>query len=201
MKKLSETKRQAILDAATQVFREVGFERASMSEICARVGGSKATLYNYYPSKAKLFFEVMLRNTESDLDAIYSTLEPATKDVAATLRRYGEKVLDLAYSPEILAARRLSYAEAGRFDIGRMVYEGACVRAEDRVSAFLAEAMRRGLLRKTDPRVAANHLMALLEAELLQRLLYHLVDAVDAKTIRGIVRRAIEVFMGGYAAR
>ena len=200
MKKLSETKREAILEAAARLFREVGFERASMSEICARVGGSKATLYNYFPSKAVLFFEVMLKKTEPDLDAAYAVLDPETKDVAATLRRYGEKVIGLAYSSEILAARRLSYAEAGRFDIGRKIYEGACARAEARIAAFLGAAMRRGRLRKADPRIAANHLLALLEAELLQRVLYHMLDALDPKAIRGIVRRAIAVFMGGYGA-
>jgi AcrR family transcriptional regulator len=55
MKTKTESKRQAILTAAAEVFREVGFERASMSEIRARIGGSKATLYNYFPSKEKLF--------------------------------------------------------------------------------------------------------------------------------------------------
>jgi AcrR family transcriptional regulator len=49
MKTKTEGKRLAILKAAADVFREVGFERASMSEIRARIGGSKATLYNYFP--------------------------------------------------------------------------------------------------------------------------------------------------------
>ncbi len=56
MKTKTESKRQAILKAAADVFRDVGFERASMEEIRARIGGSKATLYNYFPSKEKLFF-------------------------------------------------------------------------------------------------------------------------------------------------
>lgn len=59
MKKKTETKSQAIVDIAAEVFREMGFQRASMSEICRRVGGSKATIYSYFPSKELLFFEVM----------------------------------------------------------------------------------------------------------------------------------------------
>ena len=43
--KKSEARRQAILDAATDVFHESGFDRASMSDICNRVGYSKATVY------------------------------------------------------------------------------------------------------------------------------------------------------------
>ncbi|CAG1012445.1 partial putative HTH-type transcriptional regulator YvdT, partial [Anaerolineales bacterium] len=59
MAKKSDTKRQHILAVAAEAFQEYGFERTSMSEICARVGGSKATLYNYFSSKDELFFEVM----------------------------------------------------------------------------------------------------------------------------------------------
>ena len=44
MKKRTEEKREAILDAATAVFRELGFHNASMNAIAARLGGSKMTL-------------------------------------------------------------------------------------------------------------------------------------------------------------
>ena len=47
MKTKTESKRQAILKGAAEVFREVGFERASMSDIRARFGagsGARAEL-------------------------------------------------------------------------------------------------------------------------------------------------------------
>ena len=56
MRVKTEAKRQHIVDVAAQAFRELGFEGASMAEICARVGGSKATLYNYFASKEELLF-------------------------------------------------------------------------------------------------------------------------------------------------
>ena len=40
MKTKTEAKRLAILKAAAEVFRQTGFERASMAEIQKRVGGS-----------------------------------------------------------------------------------------------------------------------------------------------------------------
>src|SRR5437879_1517334 len=50
-----DSRREAILDVATEVFLEVGYSCASMSTIAARVGGSKGTLYNYFKSKEELF--------------------------------------------------------------------------------------------------------------------------------------------------
>src|SRR5690606_17572224 len=60
MRSKSEARRDAILAVALEVFREVGFDAASMSQISARVGGSKATLYNYFASKEELLLEAML---------------------------------------------------------------------------------------------------------------------------------------------
>ena len=60
MRVKTEGRRQVIIDAALEVFKEVGYERASMAEISARAGGSKATLYNYFKSKEELFSAAML---------------------------------------------------------------------------------------------------------------------------------------------
>ena len=40
-----------MLDIARAAFLREGYAAASMSEIAAKVGGSKATLYSYFPSK------------------------------------------------------------------------------------------------------------------------------------------------------
>ncbi len=64
MRVKTEERRQAIIEKAREVFQEEGFDRASMSEIAARVGGSKATLYSYFKSKEELFVAVMKGSTE-----------------------------------------------------------------------------------------------------------------------------------------
>jgi AcrR family transcriptional regulator len=47
-------KKSVIVRIAAEMFDELGYERASMSAIAARVGGSKATLYRYFMSKEEL---------------------------------------------------------------------------------------------------------------------------------------------------
>ena len=44
-------RRELILDVASEVFLKEGYAATSMSEIAARLGGSKGTLYNYLKSK------------------------------------------------------------------------------------------------------------------------------------------------------
>ena len=201
MKTKTELKRQAILKAAADVFREVGFERASMSEIRARIGGSKATLYNYFPSKEKLFFEVMYQAKELELGAITAALNSDAEDLKQELLRFGQKLVPALYSPEAIAIRRLAIAELGHSDIGKLVFEGSMVPIEKQVAEFLRKAMKRGMLRTTDPRIAAVHLLSLLESELLQRVLLGVMDSVKPEAAKGAVRRAVEVFLSGYERR
>src|SRR6202000_433727 len=47
--------RQAILDAARAVFREMGFEAATVRDIIRRTGLSVGAFYNYYRSKEEVF--------------------------------------------------------------------------------------------------------------------------------------------------
>jgi AcrR family transcriptional regulator len=201
VKTKTEAKRQEILQAAAEVFREVGFERASMSEIRARVGGSKATLYNYFPSKEKLFFEVMYQATERGLVEITGTLDPEAQDVRQELLRFGQTLLPVLYSPGAIALRRLAIAESGQSEIGKVVFEGATLPMERHVAEFLRRAMKRGMLRSADAKIAAMHLFSLLEAEVLQRVLLGVEVSLKPDALRAAVRRAVEVFLSGYEPR
>ena len=47
--------RQAILDAAREVFGELGYEAATVRDIIRRTGLAAGTFYNYYRSKEEVF--------------------------------------------------------------------------------------------------------------------------------------------------
>lgn len=96
MRTKSSAKRQAILDVAAQVFRQLGFEGASMGEIRARVGGSKATLYNYFSSKEELFFEVIFSSIAEEFETTHAYLDP-NENIAEALTIFGEGLLRSLY--------------------------------------------------------------------------------------------------------
>ena len=198
MKKKTEEKRKEILDTAAEVFRELGFERTSMSEICARVGGSKATLYNYFPSKEELFFEVMFSSSEEEFQTVHAAIDTNAADIGRALRHFGEQLLAFLYSPRIRAERHLAVSEAGRTNLGRLVYERGVLRSQNLMADFLRQAMRQGKLRHADAEVATRHLYSLIESELLDRFLFQLLGDVDAAEIRRVTRRAVDVFMAAY---
>lgn len=198
MRKKTETKRQAILDVAADLFRESGFERASMSELCLRVGGSKATLYNYFSSKEEVFAEVLMQATEAQFQATHEALDPTLQDITQAFERFGQGLLILLYSPQVQAARRLVVSEIVRSDLGRTCYERGHARSTVEVAEFLQQAMDQGKLRQADPRIAGLHLKGLLEAEWIDRFMFQMLDQVDPQQIAASVKRAVAVFMAAY---
>ena len=54
-----EVKRQAILDAALEVFSEKGYAATRLDDVAARAGIAKGTIYLYVSSKQELFEELV----------------------------------------------------------------------------------------------------------------------------------------------
>ena len=199
MRTKTEEKRQAILDVAAATFGELGFERSSMSEICTRLGSSKATLYNYFPSKEALFVEVMFQASETDFLNTMQSLQAGDADVAQTLRNFGRRLLGLLYSPNVMAVRRLLVAEGDRASIGQRCYEHGPRRSHASVAAFLDQAMQQGLLRTDCTMLATRHLHALLESELITRFMFQHEPLPSTQEIAQCCDRAVEAFMRLYA--
>lgn len=197
--KKSDSKRQAILDMAYSLFRAHGFEKTSMTEISARVGGSKATLYSYFASKEELFVECVMSVLQNYMSETLKHLDTAGSDPAGALVKFGASVLRFICSPEQVEVRRMMIAEAVRSGTGKLFFDKlAALRAQ--VSAFLLECMSAGTLRDDDPELAADHLGALLEAEVLEPLLLRVRDdSPQEEEIERAAVRAIATFLRAYA--
>jgi len=199
--KKSEARRQAILDAATGVFHASGFDRASMSDICNRVGYSKATVYGYFKSKEELLLAIATEAAETEFAAAQVAMgalaQPAA-DLAAALDGFGRRYLAFTCSPEALAMRRLILAEAGRLGLGNQCYDLGPARITAALAALLHEAMDAGQLREAGSMLAARHLKALLDAEWGERLLFQTAEAPTPEQIDGAAQRAVATFMAAY---
>ena len=198
MRKKSDEKRQSILAIAYELFIANGFEKTSMAEISARMGGSKGTLYGYFVSKAELFAECVLDAADRHVGDIFSTLLDESLDFGTALQRFGEDVIRLFCSPELVALRRLMIAEAVRSETGPLFQKKLMAR-QDNVVAALAKAMDNGSLVQDDPVLAAVQLRALLEAEVFEPRLLCLCDpSLDEETIKAAAERAVRTFLRAY---
>jgi AcrR family transcriptional regulator len=197
--KKSEARRQAILDAAAAVFAEWGYDRASMSDICARVGYSKATLYSYFGSKEALFLELVAETTQAALDATQAALAEPQTSVAATLEHFARGYLAHSFSPQVAMLRRLLVAHAGRPGFEARFHDLGTARGAAALARFLRTAMDAGHLREADHGRAALHLKALLEAEWSERYLLETPPALNPEQIERTATIGVATFMTAYA--
>ncbi|QRX90733.1 TetR/AcrR family transcriptional regulator [Streptomyces noursei] len=63
----AQSTRRLLLDAASELFAERGYERATVRDIAARAGVNQALLFRYFGSKKALFGEVMARGGHEQL--------------------------------------------------------------------------------------------------------------------------------------
>jgi AcrR family transcriptional regulator len=62
-------KKQAILDAAAELFAEAGYANVKMMDIAKACGASKSMLYHYFTKKEDVLFAIMKEQIESHLHA------------------------------------------------------------------------------------------------------------------------------------
>ncbi|PBK55093.1 TetR family transcriptional regulator [Pseudomonas syringae pv. actinidiae] len=207
MKVRTEARSEAIIDAAASVFLEMGYERASMNEVTKRMGGSKATIYSYFPSKEELFIAVVNRLATAHLaDAVSELTTYNGADTNAELRklftRFGERMLMMLINDDnALAVYRMVVAESGHSAIGMMFYDSGPRECLQTVTALMTAAMQRGQLRETDPHVAALQLTSLLTAETDIRLYQQTPERLSVEQISAMVERAVDTFMLGMEKR
>ena len=194
-----DLRRQAILDIARETFLREGYASASMSAIGAKAGGSKATLYTYFPSKADLFAAVMADMCGRSRLEITSEADSAA-DLPTALRRLGSTYLRILLSDDVITLHRLVVAESQRFpELGQALYEvgpqlGKATLAE-RLQAFIDS----GEMRPCDPLRAAGQFFELCLSGLYRRRLWNIAQPITEADLAGNVSSAVDVFLRGYA--
>ncbi|MDT8759328.1 TetR/AcrR family transcriptional regulator C-terminal domain-containing protein [Sphingomonas psychrotolerans] len=192
-----EERRLAILDVAKRAFLESGYSAASMSAISAELGGSKGTLWNYFPSKEELFAAVLEHATAAYRQQLNDLLAPSA-DLWTTVVTFCRSFITKITSPEAVRLHRLIAAEAGRFpELGEIFYRRAPEPTLRILAEFFAGQMAAGHMRADDPAVAARALACLCMGGLHQRVIWGIaeptVDAVESET-----HAAADVFAHAY---
>lgn len=204
MKTLTNERRQAIIDTAADLFQEMGYERTSMNEVARRVGGSKATLYNYFASKEALFEIVVRTYSTHFLNTAASELSSYGDGVMTfeqKLTRFGERTMEVLLTDnKALRIYRCVLAEAGKSDIGELFRAAGLQESIAKLAELMSLAMRRGELVSGDPMIRALQFTALLKAEVDSRLLERTPEPWSITQVENIVARGVQLFLYGAAA-
>jgi len=163
-----EDRRQAILEAAREVFLERGYAETNIDAVVERAGASKATVYALFGNKDGLFNAVTtLCGTQ--FAAVVEGVEISSSP-AENLRRLARTYCKGAFHPTTLAMYRLAVGESGRrpdsgdvfYRLGPRVIIGA-------VAKFFRECAEKGVIETSDPEQLADCFLAALRGTLFNR--------------------------------
>jgi AcrR family transcriptional regulator len=194
------SKRRQILDGASKVFMDLGFDGASMGEIARAAGVSKGTLYVYFADKNRLFEAIVEEETiEQSRLAFHFNPE---RDIVTTLREFGLAYIQLLCRPGGGSAIRTVMAIAERMpEVGRRYYEQVLEKNIERFSGYLEARMKTGEIVIGDFEHAASQFMLLCQASLFLPQLFQAAPAPSLERMTEVVESATQMFLAAYGPR
>ena len=191
------SKRRQILDGASKVFMDLGFDGASMGEIARAAGVSKGTLYVYFADKSRLF-EAIVEEEALGRGQVRFNFDPE-RDVTTTLLEFGQALIEMLCRPGGGSATRTVMAIAERMpDVGRRFYNNVIAYSIERLAAYLEARARLGDLAIEDYQLAATQFMELCKASLFLPFIFQAAPAPSPERIADVVASATRMFLAAY---
>jgi AcrR family transcriptional regulator len=195
----TDEKRQEIVRAAAELFEEHGFDRASMSMISERVGGSKATLYGYFKSKEELLRAVLIYDISEETDRLMGQFL-GSKDLREGLVNMGIAFLTRRLSSMPVANIRMVATQPAGSTVGKEFYHNVLRPAWGRLARRFELMMDDGILRRADPWVAAMHWKGLNEWDMFERRLLGALAGPNPQEVKKAATAAADAFLTIYGA-
>jgi AcrR family transcriptional regulator len=193
----TEEKRDEIIRIATELFEKFGFERCSMAALSERVGGSKATLYGYFPSKEDLLRAVLDCEVAKDADHVIRDF-PAKEDLRESLILLGTAYLNKRMSPLPLANIRMVANQPAGSTMGKDFYLNIIRPNFHRLADKFQELIEQGKLKRADPEVMMMHWKGLCDWDFFEQRLLGAIDGPDPALVKKAVTLAADAFLKLY---
>ncbi|RYE51862.1 MAG: TetR/AcrR family transcriptional regulator [Hyphomicrobiales bacterium] len=194
-------RREALLQAATDVFLEQGYAATSIDAIIERAGGSKRNIYSEFGNKENLFTAIVAANAAKAVAAL-AIEEIDARDLRSTLTVFGHRLMDIYMSPSLLGVYRVIISESQRFPaLVKKFYNQGPGRASARLAEVLEQARARGDIETADCVKAADHFVSMIRGNLHLQVLVGLRSPPRAKEVAEMVESVVELFLRGVTAR
>ena len=198
--KSPDERRREILEAATALFRDRGFDATTVQAIAAKAGVAAGTVYLYFPSKEAILvalqedFEAGLLDRFAELAESVLAEEERTGEVVG-YREVIERLIDgiVGYSLERRAVCEVMASHVGRTGIAPddPILAGALTELLARV---IREGVRLGYIHTSDPEMAA-YLLSLAAVPGIG----HAIAFEDEQMVMRVVRAAKELYIKALA--
>jgi AcrR family transcriptional regulator len=180
-----------ILETASRLFSEKGYANVSIRDVCRETGTTPPMIYYYFGSKKGLF-DAVVRERITMKDFIEKLRKDSLKDdsmdallsfVDTYLRFFPENVFDIG----LYIRDRAQLDEKSASILYKNLETISTI-----LSSIIERCINQGVLRKTDPKIAAECLLGMLNHPIFQRL--HFSKESDIERYKKCL---IDIFLHG----
>jgi TetR/AcrR family transcriptional regulator of autoinduction and epiphytic fitness len=195
--RLTDRKREAIIQAAIAEFRANGFEITSMDKIAATADVSKRTVYNHFPSKEELFAEILNQlwtRISAEPAVIYNREQPLREQLRQMLQAKVQMMADENFLTlaRVAIAATIHSPERAQNMVERMGER------EEGLTVWIRAAQADGRLKPVDPEFAAHQVQGLLKTFGFWPQMSMGRAALDIEMQNTVAESALEMFLAHY---
>ncbi len=192
--RLTDRKREAILQAAIEQFRANGFEATSMDKIAASAEVSKRTVYNHFPSKDDLFAAILqeLWQASSPKEELLYRAEIGLRQQLLDLMQQKMAMLNDA---NFLALARVAIAATIHSPDRAQTMVAKMSEREEGVVSWIRAAQLDGKLKAADPLFAAHLLQGQLKSFAFWPQITMGKPAIAEAMQQQIIETAVDMFL------
>lgn len=193
----TEEKRDEIVQIASELFEQFGYDRCSMALLSERLGGSKATLYGYFPSKEDLLRAVINCEIASEFDRIMHEFHEDS-DLRAGFIELGIAYHNKRLSSLPVANIRSIVNQPAESTLGKEFYETIIKPHFEEVARQFELLMDQGRLRRADPWVMLMHWKGLNDWDFFERRLIGAIAGPEDVDVVKVATLAADAFLKLY---
>ncbi|MFW9266318.1 TetR/AcrR family transcriptional regulator [Pseudomonas sp. NR3] len=191
-------KRQAILDAAKNLFLSLGYASTSMDAVATEAGVSKLTVYSHFNDKETLFSAAVIAKCEEQVPPLFFEWVEGVP-IEHVLLNIARGFNQLINSDESVNLHRLMVALGSQDPkLSTIFYEAGPQRMLCGMERLLSKVNQSGALSIDKPRNAAEHFFCLIKGAANFRLLYGCDGPQDAEAAEAHVQEVVGLFMRAY---
>jgi AcrR family transcriptional regulator len=152
----SADRREQILEIATGLFAQQGFQGTTTKVIAEKSGVTEALIFRHFPSKEELYWAVIERkiNSAAPLERLLKNLEGGGDDLDV-LSRVAFEVLERRAKDQTLS-RLLLYSALEKHELSERFFRNYIANYFEALAQFVRRGTSAGRFRRVDPLLAAR---------------------------------------------
>ncbi|ELY2040263.1 TetR/AcrR family transcriptional regulator [Enterobacter ludwigii] len=190
---------QTIVEAASELFVELGFQATTLDKVAQRAKISKLSIYRHFENKEALFSAAIVAGCHQ-LFAPQSLLEGVDGSVEDQLMAVGSLLLRTLLRPDVSSVEAMVMADkTNQKSLSKLHYEAGPAHVIAQIEALLRQLHQKALLNVPDPLQSARLFAALFKgSDLLIIARFDAARAEDDNEIESYCRSAVAMFIAAH---